>query len=87
MRVSKHSYYLVEDLYYEYWIIPDFACGRRNRYTTLVVTSSGTIIIGRELTLSRSKAVIKYDIEHKAKRRSYRELNRVEKNLYDKESK
>jgi hypothetical protein len=62
MRISKHTYYLVESEYYKYWIIPDFSSGRKNRFTVVVVTASSFICIGRELPLAHSKKVIADDI-------------------------
>ena len=77
MYIKEHKYYLIDDLYYKYWIIPDFASGKKKRFTTLVVTASGTIVIGRELTLAHSKRVVEEDIKTKAKKRYYRELSRI----------
>lgn len=77
MKATKHGYYLINDLYYEYWIIPNFSAGRKKRFTTVVNMVSHPVVIGRELTLAHSKKVVEEDIKTKAKKRYYRELNRI----------
>jgi hypothetical protein len=85
MKISRHSYYLVNSEYHHYWIVPDFGSGRRHRFTTVVVTASGTITIGRELTLGHSKRVVEEDIKTKSKRRFDRSMWRLTKQLQEQE--
>ena len=77
IKLRKHSYYKVDSLYYKYLIIRDLASGHRGRYTTVVQTVSGFIVIGRELTLGSSKREIRKDIETKARKRFYGEIDRI----------
>lgn len=65
MNLLNCKTYRINTNKYQYYIIYDYAAGKRNRYTTIVISECEPIIIGRELTVSHSKKVIqKFDQTH-----------------------
>lgn len=51
--------YRVQGLF-KYLITYDYMAGRKNRYTTFVLTDGDPVVLGRELSLKASKAQVQW---------------------------
>ena len=56
VRKSKCIFYKIKDRF-EITMIPDHYSGRKHRYTAVVLTSDGPLIVGREIPKSSGKQI------------------------------